>query len=50
MQTETLYEAFLDDGTCLGIGTQEELIALADDGILPPREELTLKLVGTFAK
>lgn len=49
MQTETLYEAFLGDD-CLGIGTQEELFALSDDGILPPREELTLKLVGTFRK
>lgn len=56
MQTETLYEVFHTDsnrpaaplGAPLGVGTLEELVALADDGTLPPREELTFKLVGTF--
>jgi hypothetical protein len=47
-QTETLYEV-LHEGSPLGIGTREELLALSDDGILPPRDELVFKLVGTFA-
>lgn len=47
--TETLYTVHSDE-LDLGIGTLEELLALSDDGILPPRETLTFKLVGTFAK
>ena len=49
MQTETLYEVFHTDGSWLGIGNMPELLALSDDGMLPPRDELTFKLVGTFA-
>lgn len=48
METETLYTASLNDGTELGIGTREELIGLCDEGILPPREQVTFNLVGTF--
>jgi hypothetical protein len=45
--SETLYIP-IHEGRELGIGTLEELVALADDGILPPREELTFALVGTY--
>ena len=47
MQTETLYEIHAN-GSCLGIGNLDEIVSLANDGIIPPREELTLVRVGDF--
>lgn len=49
MRTETLYEIYAHDGTGMGIGNLEEIKGLSADGLLPPFETLTLKLVGTFA-
>ena len=49
MTTETLYEIFADDGTGMGVGNLAEIKGLCADGVLPPFETLTLKLVGTFA-
>lgn len=51
MQTETLYEVSHDaTGSILGIGTVEELTTLCDEGVLPPREEVTFTQVGTYPK
>ena len=49
MTTETLFEIYTHDGLGMGIGNLDEIKSLCADGVLPPFETLTLKLIGTFA-